>query len=262
MIFHIAKQPGRSIGFKSLLAGLWLFISIMYSAGLAWSNPFQPDGSDFSLKTDNMPLQEIFDQLGYMTGYTIGISPQWKKMPVTLHTGKVNFEEGLKRILSSAGISNFALMRDNHEKKVKIFVVDTVATDKQGKFRSQNADGDVKLTPDDGSLQAENDIDPPSAEILNAQSGTAQNSKKTITPPPGNMLPEFQNEKPTPQDGNAIKAPSEQLLNRYHGEPISTNAGRVQPPSEKIIWKYQGENYIQGDNKKIQPPSKEILMRR
>jgi len=241
-----------------------MLILVTHPAGICWSGNHESGEVEFSIKTRNKPLHEILDQLGYITGYSIEIASKWEKIPVTISTGRVGFDDGLRAILLSAGIKNFALIRKDNEKKLTIFTVGNEDSNKVGESAAKISAGAGDQAQEGVFSQAENESNPPPPEILNADldmGDITQDREKSIPAPPAKLLNELQGDKPESDDAITTAPPPEQLLDRYHGETISSSKTMIKPPSEKIIMRYQGEEFVGAENKKIPPPSIEILMR-
>lgn len=107
-------NSSSNIIMKLFLMVLWVVVFIgPTTARLCWSKSQEPAVADCNLfpllGVKDEPIREVLKQLGQAEGYSIEMSTNWENIRITIPSSIVKFEEDLKRMLSFAGIKNYAL---------------------------------------------------------------------------------------------------------------------------------------------------------
>lgn len=126
------KQPIKSIifVFVMLLAGL---LSAGLPAAYCWGADKTSENSTITLDVKNEPLRSVLEKMSKTTRWKIQAPDKWMDKPVTQTLNKATLEEGLRSVLTSAGIEDLLLMYDENIKVVTLF--DTEGPQKQAAGR-------------------------------------------------------------------------------------------------------------------------------
>lgn len=249
---------------KAFIMGLWAVVVIgLPAASLCWSKNQGSDGAVFPLEVKDKPIREVLNQLGQAAGYSIEISTSWKNIRITVPPNIVIFEEGIKVILKSAGIKNYALISDETQKKLAIYVVGSSAL--SGTENSPAESIKEEENQIQGSTFFQDEIPAAPAEYMIAKNqtvGIPMQDNEPVPPPPEEMLKGGEQEESASNDGKPIQPPSEDMINQHHGTAAGSNEEPVAPPPEEVIRQHHGINSVSDEGPIIPPPSKEMLIQR
>ena len=73
-----------------------------------------------SIKADNKPLTQVFEEISEASGYTIQIDEEWGEEPVSLSFENKPLDKALNRVLANL---NHAVIWNEAEKKISIFII-------------------------------------------------------------------------------------------------------------------------------------------
>lgn len=122
----------------------------------------------FSLNVKDKPLSVVLRTIYEQTGFNFLVSAAAKNVPVTISLSKVPLQEGLSRVIKSAGISNHAIVFDSG-RNISIIIIDG----------SNIASPAREKPPEGGSIQG-GSIQGGRAD----QSRSAASDRTTIAKPP------------------------------------------------------------------------------
>ena len=119
-----------------------MFVFVVFLAGLlsadltpdcCWGSDNVSANSTISLDVKNEPLRSVLEKISKTTRWKIKAPDKWMDKPVTQTLSNVTLEEGLRSVLTSAGIEDLLLMYDENIKVVTLF--DTEGPQKQAAGR-------------------------------------------------------------------------------------------------------------------------------
>jgi hypothetical protein len=246
---------------RALLLGLWAMVFLSLWASLCWGKSIKSDGSFFSSGTKDKTLQKVLDQLGQEAGYSIEISANSGNIDIMVPTKGMQFEEGLKAVIKSAGIKNYAVIRNETQKKLRIYVVGalTLFGNQTPLEKGTYEDGDQF----DGGTFYQDETPAALLEDMLAKSLIGVMplpDKERVPPPPEEMFKGGGDQGGSVgHDDKAIPSPSEELINQHHGTAATSNTGPVALPPEEVIRQHNGKGSLSGESANIPPPPIEML---
>jgi hypothetical protein len=233
----VQLNNSSNIVMKAFLMGLLAVAFIGLSAASpCWSKNQGSYVTVFPLEVKDKPLREVLNQLGQAAGYSIEISTNCENTRITVPPNIVKFEEGLKVILKSAGIKNYAIIDNETKMKLTIYVAASSASSgiqnspvKAIKEKEDQIEGSTFFQ--DEMLAA-----PPEHMVAKDQTGGMPvQDNEPVPPPPEKMLKGGEQEEPASNDGKPISPPSEDVINQHHGGAAASSKGPVAPPPEEVI---------------------------
>ena len=116
----------------------WVFLALfLMIAGLPGSQLFSSDvdssSSGISIKAENETLTEVLNKISQASGYEIEFDQAWGDHPVNINFSDETLENALSRVLANL---NHALIWNESEKKISIFINGSVSARKSGPSRS------------------------------------------------------------------------------------------------------------------------------
>lgn len=126
------KQPITFIVFVFAVLFVELF-SANLTTDYCWGSDQESAAPVITLDVQNEPLRSVLGKISKTTGWKIKTPDKWMDKPVTQTLNKVTLEEGLRSVLTSAGIEDLLLMYDENVKVVTLF--DTEGPQKQAAGR-------------------------------------------------------------------------------------------------------------------------------
>ncbi len=137
-----------------------------------------------TMDINNEPLRSVLGKIAKTTRWKIKAPDKWLDKPVTQTLHKVTMEEGLKSVLSSAGVENQLLMYDE---KLKVVTVFDTTLPSQGLAAHLPA-------------QASSAGQPPNVHITGASTPKLQSPKNESLPIPLRAFRRFGSQRPPDND--------------------------------------------------------------
>jgi hypothetical protein len=248
---------------KIILIGLLVMaLGSPFTTGHCSNKGGEFDSVAFPFPITEKPLWQVLNRLGQAAGYSIEISTQWENIRISMPAYHENLETSIKAILKTAGINSYAIINDEAQRKLRIYVAGASAPSglQNSAARAANTEADTI----EGNAFSQDAIPdpPPEHMIAKHQSEGMTVAEETVPPPPPEMLKGGEHEESVSDDEQPIPPPSAEVIDEHLGVKAPSNQGPVAPPPEEIIRQHHGNNAAFGDSTNIPPPSKEILKQR